>query len=407
MKKINAIDKVLNATETGSADIHCPSCGGARLVDVFDMQNLPGNVCILLDTPESAQSATCGDVTLSYCQHCGFVYNRIFELSRVGYAPGYDASLIHSRVFREYITGVAWRLIERYDLHNKTIVEIGCGHGEFLKLICELGQNRGIGIDPSIPDALLSDSGHTDIQFIREYYSEKHAGIEADFICCLSVFEHIPNPADFLKMLRRNIGDHHTGIYFEVYNAWMAFKDRQTWSIHYEQCNYYSPVSYPALFERCGFKVAECATSYANDQYLYVEAFPDTPADAKIEAPAKKPLPAAVAQFSRVHRERMAYWRKTFAGFASAKTKVAVWGSGGKGMSFLNALDSRELIHYVVDINPNRQGKYIPGSAQQVVAPEFLTGYQPDVIIITNPLYQSEIKIQVAELGVECEFLVA
>jgi hypothetical protein len=40
-------------------------------------------------------------------------------------------------------------LIERYDLYGKDIIEIGCGQGEFLTLLCELGGNRGVGFDPA------------------------------------------------------------------------------------------------------------------------------------------------------------------------------------------------------------------------------------------------------------------
>ena len=74
--------------------------------------------------------------------------------------------------------------------------------------------------------------------------------------------------------------------------------------------------------------------------------------------------------------------------------------------SFLNALDTKDTIQYVADINPNRQGQYIGGSGQQIVAPEFLTEYQPDIIVITNPLYEGEIKAQVSALGLSSEFMV-
>ena len=67
---------------------------------------------------------------------------------------------------------------------------------------------------------------------------------------------------------------------------------------------------------------------------------------------------------------------------------------------------SGPLAHYVLDINPDRHEKYIPGSAPKVVAPEFIAEYRPDVIIITNPIYEQEIKKQVCELGVSCEFMI-
>lgn len=85
--------------------------------------------------------------------------------------------------------------------------------------------------------------------------------------------------------------------------------------------------------------------------------------------------------------------------------RVAAWGSGGKGIGFLNSFDTESIIPYVVDINPRRQHKFIPGSAQKIIPPEFLRDYQPDFIVITNPLYAQEIKQQVHELNVKSEFL--
>lgn len=50
------------------------------------------------------------------------------------------------------------------------------------------------------------------------------------------------------------------------------------------------------------------------------------------------------------------------------------------------------MIQYVVDINPGKQGKYIPGSGQLVVPPEFLTSVQVDTVVIMNDIYRGEIQ---------------
>ncbi len=81
--------------------------------------------------------------------------------------------------------------------------------------------------------------------------------------------------------------------------------------------------------------------------------------------------------------------------------------SPARARTFVNAADAGGTVEYVIDINPTRQDRYIPCSAQRVASPDFLPSYRPDVIIITNALYEREIREQVAELGVSCEFLVA
>jgi hypothetical protein len=82
-----------------------------------------------------------------------------------------------------------------------------------------------------------------------------------------------------------------------------------------------------------------------------------------------------------------------------------IWGSGSKGITFLNMLETADGIEYAVDINPRKQGMYITGSGQRIVPPAFLAEYQPDAVIVMNPLYIDEIKANVEEMGVEADFL--
>ena len=46
----------------------------------------------------------------------------------------------------------------------------------------------------------------------------------------------------------------------------------------------------------------------------------------------------------------------------------------------------------MVDINSRKQGKYVAGTGQQIVPPGFLVNYQPDVVLIMNPVYYAEIQ---------------
>jgi len=70
-------------------------------------------------------------------------------------------------------------------------------------------------------------------------------------------------------------------------------------------------------------------------------------------------------------------------------------------------LKIKDQIEYIVDINPHKQGKYISGTGQQIVPAEFLRDYQPDVVIVMNPIYKKEIQQTVKELGLTTEFIYA
>ena len=81
-----------------------------------------------------------------------------------------------------------------------------------------------------------------------------------------------------------------------------------------------------------------------------------------------------------------------------------VWGAGSKGITFLNVLRPRS-VESIVDVNTLKQAKYIPGTGQQIMTPDFMKEYRPDVIIGMNPNYREEMTRQVSALGVHAEFL--
>ena len=77
-----------------------------------------------------------------------------------------------------------------------------------------------------------------------------------------------------------------------------------------------------------------------------------------------------------------------------------VWGAGAKGVTLLNTLKpDPDVLGLVVDINPNKQGKFVPGTGQPIVAPDYLVDYRPDVIMVMNPNYEAEIRQTIVDLG--------
>jgi hypothetical protein len=72
-------------------------------------------------------------------------------------------------------------------------------------------------------------------------------------------------------------------------------------------------------------------------------------------------------------------------------------------VSFLTTLGLGGEIEYAVDINPYRQGCFMPITAQRIVAPEFLRSYQPDLVIVMNSVYVPEITAMLASLDLTPE----
>ena len=87
------------------------------------------------------------------------------------------------------------------------------------------------------------------------------------------------------------------------------------------------------------------------------------------------------------------------------KQRAVVWGAGSKGVTFLNIFKNHDSLEYVVDINPHKQGKFVPGTGQPIVDPPFLSSYKPDVVFVMNPLYRQEIAARLADLSVQADLI--
>jgi hypothetical protein len=70
-------------------------------------------------------------------------------------------------------------------------------------------------------------------------------------------------------------------------------------------------------------------------------------------------------------------------------------------------VEAQDGVEYVVDINPKKTGRYMPSTAQEIVSPERLRDYRPDVVVVMNPEYLEEIKSMLQSTGVHCELLTA
>lgn len=72
-------------------------------------------------------------------------------------------------------------------------------------------------------------------------------------------------------------------------------------------------------------------------------------------------------------------------------------------MAFLTALKLTDEIDGAVDINPRKQGTYLPGSGHRVVAPTDLRKVQPDLVVVMNASYMEEIRDELHRLRLEPE----
>ena len=385
----------------------CPNCNSKGLSLFYEVHNVPVHSCLMLPTQQEALDFPCGDVVLGFCDHCGFITNVAFDRKWSAYAPNYEDQQSFSPTFNQFALDLANRLIEKYDLHNKDIVEIGCSKGDFLLLLCELGNNCGVGIDPSAVPGRIKSEAADRVTFIQDYYSQRHAEYMGDFICCRHTLEHIYPTAEFVQTVRDSMGSRlDTTVVLEIPDTTRVLQNLSFEDIYYEHCSYFTPGSLARLFRSCGFEVTDLYRAYG-EQYLLIEAQPVATPSHKIHPLEESQEQTAqnVKYFASHIQNKLTQWKQHLQQMHAQNKRVVVWGSGSKCVAFLTTLDTVDKIQYVIDINPHRHGKFIPGVGKEIVPPEFLKEYKPDQVIVMNPIYCKEIKQTLDDMGVNAEIV--
>jgi len=385
----------------------CPVCATKHLKVFYEMLDVPVHCNLLWPSRDAARHCPRGDIKLAFCPVCGFITNLAFDPARLEYTQAYENSLYFSPRFQDYALSQAARLIECYDLYNKDIIEIGCGQGDFLLLLCELGNNRGVGFDPTYVKREKHSNAKDRVKFIQDFYSERYKNYKADLFVCRHVLEHIQNPKGFLNTIRQAIGNQpDTYVFFEVPNALYTFYRHFVWDIIYEHCSYFTPISLSRTFSSCGFHVCKLAEEYEG-QYLCIDALPSKQNALNSEHEQHSEVDRIardIESFASDYRKKVERCRGKIEQIEGKGKRAVIWGAGSKGVTFLNVF-KYSLFKYAVDINPRKQGMYIPGTGQKIVPPEFLRDYKPDTIIVMNPIYRSEIRELTNKLQLTTRFV--
>jgi SAM-dependent methyltransferase len=382
----------------------CPSCRGEDLEDFFRIPNAPTQSLVTIKNREEALAIPRKDIVLTFCNGCGFIFNSEFDTTIDYYTQGYEDQQGFSPTFVKFITGVTERFIDRYGIRNKQVVEIGCGKGDFIRLISKLGENKGIGIDPAYVPGRGEDDPN--VSFIKEFYSSKHGDIAADCISCRHTLEHIHDTLGFMNTIRESVTESEPVLFFEVPCIVRILDIQAFWDIFYEHCTYYSPGALARLFRKSGFEVKDMYLEY-DQQYLFIEGTPangSTGAEHELEESIEE-LKELTRKFVEQINKQLGEWRERLGRYKEEGKKVVVWGGGSKSVGFLTQFADLDVIEHVCDINPHMQGNFIPGIGKQYVGPDFLEEYKPDVVIVMNSVYMEEIRKDLADRGLEPEML--
>ncbi len=340
---------------------------------------------------------------MTECRTCGFVWNATFEPDRLVYDQFYENDQANSEVFRSHLHDRARHIIAALGPEPANIVEVGCGQGEFLKLLLEIGGSRirsAIGFDPAWRGA--NHALPENVRIIPRYFtSESVSLLEAapDTIVTRHTIEHIPDPIAFLTAIREASHDLKPArLFLETPCARWIVDNLQFQDFFFEHCSIFTAASLYHALKRTGFRTTRLEHVFGG-QYLWAEGDPHA---AEIAPPTEPPIDA-----ERWKSERLDFiqrWRSIFEE-RCAHEPVYVWGVGAKGVTFSLLVDP-DGVHLAgaVDINPKKQNLFIPITGLRVLSPEDLP-CESLTIIAMNPNYLEEIRKQTGRLGSDVTLL--
>ena len=344
-------------------------------VAALDVPIMPNRPLAHLADPDPV-----GRIALRANKASGFIENEAFDPELLVYDDRYQNSLAFSKRFNAHLSEVAELLRARFPRGTR-VVEVGCGKGDFFRLLSEgdYFSCRGFdaayeGDDPRIESRFLSADDR----------------MTCDFVVLRHTLEHIRAPHEFLAFLRDIFGD--VPIYIEVPDVDWTLKNQAFIDITYEHVNYFSRLALLGLFDPS--TIPEGGSLF-DDQYQFVIGRLGALAQSFVESYRS-------GEWERLEFDRL------FPGVGSSIGKIEatlkdrrsayVWGAATKGCMFLahcarlgQVLDS---VAFAVDSNPAKVGGFLPFSHVEIRGPDqFIAEASADgLLIVANPAYEGEIR---------------
>lgn len=380
----------------------CPICTRNSLNVFLRRDAVPVQQNNFYSSAHEALNCVRGDLHMSFCENCGFVCNSAFDPHLMRYSETYDNTQEASGHFVAHLEKMKNRIMAA-GVSNARIVEAGCGKGYFLKSLIEdtVLNNTAIGFDPAYQGEETLFQGR--LRFRKEYFDHRCVDIEPDALICRHVIEHIDRPLEFLREIKAALHHApHCRLFFETPCIDWIFATETIWDFFYEHCSIFSAQSIKFLFEKIGLTVT-ALDSVFSDQYLWIEAINQAHPQPALPQPDK--TAALLRQFVEAEQRQVQRWLELLRHYRRIGP-VAVWGAGAKGVTFVNLLDpQKKLVDCLFDVNPGKHGRFVPGTAHLVRAPEYLNDRRFAAIIVMNPNYRNEIASLLQQHGCEAELI--
>lgn len=375
--------------------MECRNCGSALEMVLLDLGSSPLSNAYLTDA-SLRRSEKWFPLRVLVCQKCWLVQAEAYSLAAEIFNDEYsyfssfsDAWMNHSQKYFEYIMG-------QYQLTRSSFVlEVASNDGYLLQHFVRAGIPC-LGVEPTGSTAAAARA--KGVPTIERFFGEELA-LEivetqgrADLWIGNNVLAHVPDPKDFLDGVRISLKD--TGVAtFEFPHLMKLIDGYQFDTIYHEHFSYLSFSATVNLMERSGlqiFRVEELPT-HGGSLRVFVRVATETGTSVENSVPELLDLEQKVGilsddYYAGFQKEALKIKDNLLRFLLDAKASgksVAGYGAAAKGNTLLNYGGvGPDAISFVVDRNPAKQGKYLPGSRIPIVAEARLKADKPDFIII-------------------------
>lgn len=375
--------------------MRCRFCEN-KLENVFvDLGNAPASNSFLsnaqLNEPEIYYP-----LRVLVCDKCFLVQIDEYKKSDAIFNSDYVYFSSYSTSWLDHAKKYADMMEERFGLGSGSqVIEIASNDGYLLQYFVEK-KIPVLGIEPSsnTAEAALEKGVPSITEFFGTSLAEKlrAEGKRADLLLGNNVLAHVPDIVDFITGMKIVLAEAGV-ITMEFPHLFQLIDNNQFDTIYHEHYSYLSLFTVRQIFKSQGltiFDVEEMETHGGSLRVFARHAEDDTHrvldnVAAILEKELKKGIDDMV--YYRGFQPRAMTIKREVLGFLLEQKalgkSVAAYGAAAKGNTLLNYCGVKsDLIDFVADANPVKQGKFLPGSHIPVVDPDHLRASRPDIVII-------------------------
>ena len=372
------------------ANRKCIICGGDVFRELLTLENMPA-VAQNMPGKKELEDDKPMELPLCQCEKCGlvqFLVDPVYyykDVIRAGGGTTTMRKLRHSEYKRLLQT------MREKKILGRSIVEVGCGRGEFLSMWSDLDDEDTdkldlMGIENFEELVNIGVSNGLDIR--RNFAEDRHVYSDKKFDAFVqfNFLEHQPHPGDMLRNIWMNLEDKALGL-VTVPSFEYIIENDGYYELMRDHIAYYTVETLNYLFDNNGFKVLDSSIVNRDTIELMVE---------KTTIPEEGDLPVEIkevdvtnlkANFKLINDVIKKHVRE----LNSTGKKIAIWGASHQTFTLAATTDLNRKASYIIDSADFKQGKYSPVSHLKIVSSDYFFEEPVDEILIVAPGYTDEI----------------